>query len=408
MKDFSWEKTGKEVSEVFKKAAEKKDILFFSSDDWDSGLKTSKYHLALNLSRNHRVIFIESIGLRKPNVGSGRDINKIFNKFKKWSKGLRKIHENLYIYTPIVMPFHNNRFMRAINSILLRGQVNSIYRKLSLKNPLYWTFMPNTAGLFNKRNGKLIYYCVDNMSGFNGVDRHEINKMDAELTETADVVFTVSRKIYEEKKEINPNTYYMPHGVNYEHFAGGSRLGLRDGMRCPLEQYRDRGRPIIGFYGLISKDWVDFGLVGYIAEKHPEWSIVMIGKVDVAKENLPQNKNIHYLGSIDYSVLPSYAHYFDVAMIPFNINELTKYCNPLKIYEYFAMGKPVVSTDIPEVRQFNGMVRIAKNQEEFIKGIEEALKEDNEELSLKRKEFTKAGTWENRCYEIQKIIDNHI
>jgi len=398
MKDFSWEKTASEVGGIFKSVAAKKDILFFSSDDWDSGLKTSKYHLAINLSKNHRVVFIESIGLRRPEMGK-RDLGKVFHKLSKWSKGIRKIHENLYIYTPIVIPLHNNKIIRRLNTFLLKRQIGSIRKKMEMRNPIYWTFLPNTVDLLRDSKGQIVYYCVDNMAEFKGVNRYEIKKMDEELTKRADVVFSVSRRIYEVKKEINLNTYYMPHGVNYEHFAN-------NGRRKPKE-LNEMKRPIIGFYGLISADWVDFKLVTRIVKSHPEWSIVMIGKIDADKENLPQDKNIHYLGPIDYTVLPDYARCFDVAMIPFNINELTKSCNPLKIYEYFAMGKPVVSVEIPEVRQLNGMTRIGRSHEEFVIKIEEALLEKDEALRINRMEFARNNTWERKVENIWNIVEKY-
>jgi teichuronic acid biosynthesis glycosyltransferase TuaC len=399
MKDFSWEKTAEAAVDIFKQALKKKDILFFSSDDWDSGLKTSKFHLAIRLAKTNRVVFIESIGLRSPKAGK-RDLKKIFYKTGKWLKGLRRINENLFVFTPLVLPWHSNKFAKLINPFLLRMQMTYIKNRMNMKDPVYWTFLPNTVNLLRAHSKRLVYYCVDNMSAFEGVDQPAIRKMDDDLTQLANVVFAVSQPIYKDKKILNGNTYYIPHGVNYEHFANGAnndKPALLSGIPSP----------IIGFYGLISRDWVDFDLVSRIAKAHPEWSVVMIGKIDAQAKDLPAAKNIYYLRPIAYDDLPSYGKHFDVAMIPFNINELTLCSNPLKLYEYFAMGKPVVSVDLPEIRHLDGMVRIAKDHDQFVECIETCLKGDGAEIIAKRIEFARNNSWDRKVEEILAIVEKH-
>jgi hypothetical protein len=134
----------------------------------------------------------------------------------------------------------------------------------------------------------------------------------------------------------------------------------------------------------------------------------MIGKIDMDTKELPKQKNIYYLGLIDYDRLPSYAHFFDVAMIPFNRNELTKNCNPLKVYEYFAMGKPVVSVDIPELKRLDGIVKIVGNYNEFVKGIEDSLSHQSLAISHQRIEFAKNNSWEKKVEEIWSIVEKHL
>ena len=399
MKDFSWDRTAATVADLFERARKKEDILFFSSDDWDSGLKTSKYHLAINLAKNNRVIFIESIGLRVPKLGS-RDFKKAFHKLNKWRKGLRKASDNLFIYTPLLIPLHDNLLVKWFNAIFLRLQILIIKKSMEIRNPVYWTFLPNTLDIMKPHSKRLIYYSVDNMAVFNGVNRDKISAMDDELTRIAKVVFAVSTPLYEHKRSLNKSTHYMPHGVNYKHFA-------INGADKP-EAFSNISGPIVGFYGLISEDWVDFALLKRMADTHPEWSIVMIGKIDADMNNLPSNANIHYLNTVDYSILPSYAKYFDVAIIPFNKNELTQHCNPLKVYEYCAMGKPIVSVDIPELQRLNGMVRIANNQDEFINGIEEYLKSDSEGDKLRRINFAKDNSWERKTEEVWGIVERYL
>ncbi len=393
-----WAKTTSRIIDRFDSALRSKDILFFASEDWDSGQKTSKHHLAENLSKEHRVIFIESIGLRTPKIG-GRDMKKIFRKIRKCLRGIRKVNERLYVFTPLAMPFHGISFVKRFNAMLLRAQMWFISAKLRLTKPIYWTFLPSTADMLAPHKEDLVYYCVDDMSAFTGVDREMIKEMDNGLARNARVVFAVSEALYESKKELNRNTYYMPHGVDFEHFANGHGR--------PSTPIFETTSPVIGFFGLISEDWIDFALLSHIARRHPEWSIVMIGKIDVERDKLPALGNITYTGQIPFDDLPSYARLFDVAVIPFNVSGLTKHCNPLKVYEYCAAGKPVVSVDIPELRRHKGMVRISRDKEEFVRNIEECLANDAPEEVLKRIEFARKNSWEEKTDKVWDIVKKH-
>ncbi|HIC91616.1 MAG TPA: glycosyltransferase family 1 protein, partial [Syntrophaceae bacterium] len=366
------------------------NILFFSSDDWHSGLKTSKYHIASRLTPANKVLFINSIGLRRPTI-SAHDGMRILHKLKSWRQGLREVRRNLFVYTPILLPFHDLKISQVLNPQILSIQIKHVMNKLNMtKNPLIWTFLPNTLGVLKHfPDSKVIYHCVDYMCAFDGVPSEVIRKMDQNLLRKADLVFTVSNRLYQLHKQINPKTFYMPHGVDAELFS----KALRDGIVLP-EDLENIPKPIIGCYGLISRDWIDYKLLSYLANSHPDWSIVMIGKIDEKMENLPQSKNIYYLGLKLYEELYKYSRFFDVAIIPFNINQLTIHSNPLKVLEYLAAGKPVVSVAIPEITKLGDLVKIASNYKEFTSHVEESLKEDSEELIKKRATYARKHSWE--------------
>ncbi len=377
------------------------DIIFFSSDDWNSGLKTSKYHLATRLSRENRVFFINSVGLRMP-TASKKDAGKIINKVKKFFGGAVKISENLYVYTPIVIPFHGIKVIRFLNDWFLLLQIRKLKSMFDINNFRVWTFLPNTLGVVEKlrRKEKTIYYCVDDMSSFKGVPKQLIKELDEKLTRKADVVFTVSEELYRAKKKINTNTFYSPHGVDFELF----NKALTETVELPADMVGIQP-PVIGFYGLISPDWIDYGLVQIMAKAKPEWSFVFIGKID-GHSKIPCNPNIHYLDVKPYEELYKYSTFFDVAILPFNINSLTIHSHPLKILEYLAAGRPVVSVKIPEARKYEDVIKIARNREDFIVKIEEALAENSKDLVSKRVEFAGQTSWEKRFNAVQTIIDN--
>lgn len=401
IKGFNWDKTADEVNEIFKKVIDKKDIIFFSSDDWNSGLKTSKYHLATRLARTNRVFFINSLSLRTPSA-SRKDITKIFKKLSMFFKGLVKVRENLYVYTPIIVPLHNIGLVRFINKIIGFMQIKMIINKFEIKNPSIWAFIPNSLGIIDMLKRKeLIYYCVDDMSAFRNVGRDIIEKLDKELTKKADHIFTASKELFKKKSLLNKNTIYSPHGVDFELF--NKAVSEKD-IEIPKDLLAI-STPIIGFYGLISRDWIDYDLVRFIARNRPEWSIVMIGKIDETRNGLPREKNIHYLPIKPYEELYKYARFFDAAILPFNLNGLTIHSHPLKILEYLSAGKPVVSVNIPEILKYKEVIEIAMDHDDFLSKIEKSLKENDNKKIENRIKFAQRNSWDERFQKVLGAIE---
>ncbi len=403
MKEHTWDRTAEQVDQLMTSVMAKKDILFFSSDDWNSGLKTSKYHLSTRLARGNRVMFINSLGLRSPTF-SKNDARKIFFKLRGYLKGGQKVRNNLYVYTPILIPFQNLAFIRLLNRCFLLWQFRWLMVRYGITQPDIWTFLPNTVDLVAKLpRRKLIYYCVDDMSAFQGVAADVILRQDEDLTRKADVVFAVSEELYRQKKQWNPRAHYSPHGVDFDLFNQACRDGS---IEKPADLKNIKG-PIIGFYGLISGDWIDYGLVEYLAKNRPQWSLVLIGKIDRRGDaKPPQRDNIHYLPVKPYEELYRYSRFFDVAVLPFNVNPLTMRSHPLKILEYLSAGRPVVSVNIPETEKYARVIAVASDHKAFIHQIENYLQHDQAGPQKARVEFAATNSWDKRFDEIQNIINN--
>jgi UDP-galactopyranose mutase len=195
-------------------------------------------------------------------------------------------------------------------------------------------------------------------------------ELEQELIERSDVVFTGGSSLFEAKKDRHPNVHCFPSSVDRAHFAK-ARARLFD----PADQ-EDLPRPRLGFYGVIDERF-DTELLARAAEMRPDWSFVMVGPVvKISDEDLPKRSNIHYLGSKTYDQLPAYLSGWDVALMPFAMNESTQFISPTKTPEYLAGGKPVVSTPVKDVVRHYGElegVRIASSAEEFIAACDEAL-----------------------------------
>ena len=214
-----------------------------------------------------------------------------------------------------------------------------------------------------------VFDAMDELSKFKFAPEHLLS-LEQELIDRSDIVFTGGSSLYEAKKDRHHNVHCFPSSVDRVHF-----LKARARQFEPADQ-EDLPRPRLGFYGVIDERF-DIDLLDKVAEMRPEWSFVMVGPVvKIAPEDLPRRPNIHYLGSKSYPELPAYLSGWDVALMPFAMNESTEFISPTKTPEYLAGGKPVVSTPIKDVVRHYGHlegVQIAGSAEKFVAACEKAL-----------------------------------
>jgi glycosyltransferase involved in cell wall biosynthesis len=223
--------------------------------------------------------------------------------------------------------------------------------------------------------------------------------MDAHLTSRADQVFVASQMMLKKKRRQKPSTVLAPHGVDVSLFrtASDPQLAMAAGAR-------DLPRPVIGFYGLI-EEWIDLDLIGHIAERRPQWTFLMIGRVAVDPGRLAALPNVEFAGPQPYRSLPAWAKAFDVAIIPYRLTPQVMNSAPLKLREYLATGKPVVAVPAPEIERFSGLVRIAHGPEQFLRAIEDALAHDTDAERARRLEATSTMSWDARVDEVIGVVE---
>ena len=350
------------------------------------------------LSATHKVLWIDSLGLRRPHF-SIEDGKRIISKVRNWLKGARSESPTVLVYTPLVLPFYGSRFVRMMNAFILRASIKWIMKKQGLSEPVLWVSCPAAEGVVGHLGeGKSIYYCADEHAVFPGMSRDIVATLDKELFKKVDLVIVTSETLYEKKRALHHKIHLIPHGVDFNHF---SKASLAETI-IP-EDISTIKKPIIGFYGLI-QDLIDFDVIRYVAETRPDWSIVMIGTVIFDVGSLPSLPNIHFLGGRTREELPNYVKAFDVCMIPYKLNDRTIYANPLKLRQYLASGKPVVSTPLPEVQRYDGLVKIAKDKEEYLRHIEFLLEHDTPEDSRMRMEAVRGESWERIIERIEPLL----
>ena len=241
----------------------------------------------------------------------------------------------------------------------------------SLKGPLItWYYTPMMLPFSRHLDCDVtVFDAMDELSKFKFAPQ-KLLTLEQELLDRADVVFTGGSSLFEAKKDRHSNIHCFPSSVDRMHFAKARARQFEPGDQ------EDLPRPRLGFYGVIDERF-DTELLAQVAEMRPDWSFVMVGPVvKISEDELPKRPNIHYLGGKTYAQLPSYLSGWDVALMPFAMNESTQFISPTKTPEYLAGGKPVVSTPIKDVVRHYGElegVKIASNAKEFVKACEEAF-----------------------------------
>lgn len=372
-----------------------KNIICFAND-WHSD-PTSKHQIMKLLSEHNRVLWVNSIGLRKPGLG-GRDVKRIAGKLRSFSRGAEKINDNLYVFTPVVIPFHGSEMARKINTALLKSALDHYIRKLHMKDVIYWSYLPNVGYIVDRMDRQLlVYHCVDEWSKFSFIDDDIIHK-ERELCGMSDVVFASARALYESRKPYNTNTHYISHGVDYDFFHNGKTADID----LP-EDMAGITSPIAGFFGLIH-EWIDLDLLEFVISRNPGVNFVFIGECSVDTGRLEAHDNAHFLGQKKYSDLIAYAKHFDIGLIPFKVNELTVNVNPIKLKEYLALGIPVVSVDLPEISFYRDVVRIAADRDAFDAALKDELAGRNLATPEALDNVARMETWEAKIEDISTLV----
>jgi len=371
------------------------------ANDWGAD-PTSKTHIMRLLAKTNRVLWVNSLGMRRP-TASGRDLRRIGAKLRESFDGCREVEPNLFVANPLVLPLPGVGLVDELNARVLAAWLRRLCRRHGLERPLLWCFPPHVGRFVGRLNERMtIYHCVDEYSAFSGVPRDALKRMERDLIRRADIVLASSERLCAERRPLNRHTYFVPHGVDVTHFA----RALDPATAIP-DDLRGLRRPVVGFFGQLA-DWVDLELVQTLARARPEWSFALVGRATTDLEPLRGLPNVHLLGPKPYSVLPNYCRGFDVGIIPFRTNELTVRANPLKLREYLAAGLPVVATPLPEVARYDGLVYVADGPDAYLTQIEAALRESSSEAARRRIDAMQKEGWDARVEQISAIVTQHL
>lgn len=362
--------------------SEEFDLICLSHLRWDFVYQRPQ-HLLSRFAKNRRVFFFE-----EPIFIDGDTHLKI---------SLRE--NNLSVVVPHIS--HADRDNKNVVDVQ-RELLDDLFNSQEINNFVLWFYTPMAINFAAHLEPQAtVFDCMDELSAFKFAPP-ELIENERRLFKKADLVFTGGQSLYEAKKHQHEQVFAFPSSIDAEHFKQARTITEERAEQKSIP------RPRFGYYGVIDER-IDIRLLAEIADLRPDWQFVMVGPVvKISDEDLPRRENIHYLGGKSYQDLPAFLADWDVAIMPFAINESTRFISPTKTPEYLAAGKPVVSTPIRDVVRPYGemnLVHIASTAEEFVAAGEKALQENDAKRLLEIDEFLAQMSWDKTWQQMNGLID---
>jgi glycosyltransferase involved in cell wall biosynthesis len=377
------------------------DVICFGGQDW---WYHNRGHIDVQLMRrfakNGITLYINSIIIQKLNIGQTRKFaQRVKRKLKSIYTGLQRVQEGFWVYSPLSLPVQHINRIKCLNEKLLWHQISHVIQKIGMSTPVVWVACPSACDLALKlKRKKLVYQRTDRYEDFPGVNHEVVRKYDRKLKVSADLTIYVNNSLYAEEAEQCKRAFYLDHGVDYEMFA------MAEQNISKPEDIAGVPTPIVGFFGDIEDHTFDIPFMERVVGLLTEMSFVLVGKVSSDTTGLQEMKNVWLLGKKLYDQVPYYGKCFDVAIMPWRQNSWIEACNPVKLKEYLALGKPIVSTPFPELKKYRDVVYIANTPEDFAHCIVKALNENSSKLIAARREKVKNDTWDSKADVIFDVL----
>lgn len=378
------------------------DLVVFG-EDW-GGHPSSTQHLIHRLGGDRKVVWVNSIGLRRPRLTAG-DLGRAVRKLTAFgSRGPRPDataaagYQPDRIVSPLAVPLPGNPLARFVNRRLLSAQIRGALDAAGVRRPILWTSLPTAVDVVGRLGERaLVYYCGDDFRALAGVDHRPVAALEEELVDKADLILAASPALA--ARFPAARTLLVPHGADVALFA------------TPAAAPADLGPvtldcPVAGFYGSLS-DWINVELLAHAARTLPYWRFVLIGPVRCDVSALSVLPNVALPGERPHADLPGYAQNWTVSMLPFRDNPQIRACNPLKLREYLAAGSPVVTTEFPALKGYRDLLLVADGPDAFVRALltARAHKSLTYDVEVKRARVA-SQTWERRAAEIARRLED--
>src|SRR5712691_421066 len=384
----------------------KPDVICISSIDWDFIWQGHQEIMSRLAADGHLVLFVENTGVRSPQM---RDLPRVRRRIRNWwrgTKGFREERPNLFVYSPLVLPWPYLRPSRWFNRFVLMRAIRRWMRATGFSQPIAWTFLPTPLArdLIAALDPQVtIYYCIDDF-GSSSAGARRIAASEERLFKEADLVFVTSERLRQRAARLSDHVHLFPFGVSLERFDT-VRRGT-DPAPADLQALR---RPVIGYVGGLHQ-WVDQDLLAAVATTMPDVTFALVGPEQTDVSTLQRCANIRLFGQRPHEEVARYVKGFDVGIVPYRLTEYTANVYPTKLNEYLAMGIPVVATDLPEIRRFNAshgaVVEVAGDAPAFSRAIRAALSDSSASEVQRRVAVAAENSWASRIAAMNMLIDD--
>lgn len=365
-------------------------------EDWGRH-PSSTQHLIRRLAAQDPVLWVNSIGMRRPKLtlrDAKRAAAKIFGRTSSAAiapqTAQQPLPRGLSVLSPLAVSWPGNPLAFAANRLLLARQIRQRLTERGMTRPILWTSLPTAlpaVGHLGER--AVVYYCGDDFGALAGVDHAPVLAMEAGLVAKADVILAASETLA--SRFPKSKTLLVPHGADIALFA----------TPAPRAPDLPVGRPVAGFYGSLA-DWVDIGLLVHCAQQLPHWHFVFIGSIETDVSPLKAQTNVTFLGPRSHDALPGYAQHWQASLLPFRDTPQIRACNPLKLREYLAAGREIVTTDFPALVAYRDVVSVAADREAFAAAIAATLLAPDR--SAERRARVQSETWEARAADVARAL----
>jgi glycosyltransferase involved in cell wall biosynthesis len=378
-----------------------RDIVCVGFNDWETDLWTNQHHLMARLAQRNRVLFVESLGLRRPQLAA-RDVRRIARRLVRGVRGPRRRH-GVAVLSPLVLPLHDRAAARRLNAWLLPRLVGRAARRLGYRDPILWGYVPQAETLLEVlRPSRVVYHCVDDIAAQDRIDTASFVASEQRFAARADLVLASAPTLAERMRTLSPNVLYAPNVADTAAFARALGPGPIDPALAALPE------PRIVFTGAIAEAKLDLDLLAGLARARPEWTIALVGPVGLGDPStdvsaLAALPNVHLLGTREYADLPAVLRGAAAGLIPYRRSQLTDSIFPMKVYEYLAAGLPVVATPLPAIKGVEDVV-VAAGVEATIAALDAALASDGAEARAARSARAASHSWDARLQEIARAL----
>ncbi|MFT6557852.1 glycosyltransferase [Sneathiella sp.] len=377
-------------------------ICFGGVDWWYHNRGHYDLQMMREFSRRVPVLYVNSIGMKAPKVGEGAMfLTRVKRKLKSLFRGLVPIRENFSVFSPATLPGGGSGWFSAlIAKWALALQVKYAAWRSGIKRPLVWVACPPAQIVVDSLNPiKVVYQRTDRFEDFAGVNPRRIKEFDVLLKQRADTVLFCARELFEAEKTENPGSLFVDHGVDFDHFE---KAGVAyDTFKTEPEDLAGIPHPRVGFIGGIDAHTFDPQLFIDVAVALPDISFVMIGACSLPDNWCPL-ENVHFLGQRPYEKVAEYMAASDILIMPWNQSDWIKACNPVKMKEYLAVGRPVVSTYFPEVEFFKDHIAVVRTDADFVEEVRKYLKAPGDVES--RRNRVKDHTWASKAEQVFRSV----